>query len=152
MHSCVFQYLVRGTCRLVCVHEATFGGAQDLSATRGDTRSTAGIRRCVRHLLSGERLFTALIYFEFGLIILLSLLQEMYSAKITRCRHFFHGVCLRKWLYVQDRCPLCHEIMMYTDKPEDSAPEPADAAAAAAAQAEQPIRIYPRDVSSSYSM
>ncbi|XP_013100057.1 protein TRC8 homolog isoform X2 [Stomoxys calcitrans] len=42
--------------------------------------------------------------------------QEMHSAKITRCRHFFHGVCLRKWLYVQDRCPLCHEIMMYTDR------------------------------------
>ncbi|KAH8359653.1 hypothetical protein KR093_008181 [Drosophila rubida] len=68
--------------------------------------------------------------------------QEMYSAKITRCRHFFHGVCLRKWLYVQDRCPLCHEIMMYTDKPEDNSQE---ADAAAATQAEQPIRIYPRD-------
>lgn len=43
----------------------------------------------------------------------------MYSAKITRCRHYFHGVCLRKWLYVQDRCPLCHEIMMYTDKTDE---------------------------------
>lgn len=29
--------------------------------------------------------------------------QEMTSAKITRCRHYFHGVCLRKWLYVQDK-------------------------------------------------
>ncbi|XP_058456926.1 protein TRC8 homolog isoform X2 [Malaya genurostris] len=38
--------------------------------------------------------------------------QEMTSAKITRCKHYFHGVCLRKWLYVQDRCPLCHEIIM----------------------------------------
>ena len=37
--------------------------------------------------------------------------QEMKSAKITRCNHFFHGVCLRKWLYVQDRCPLCHDIL-----------------------------------------
>ncbi|XP_011177628.2 protein TRC8 homolog isoform X1 [Zeugodacus cucurbitae] len=46
--------------------------------------------------------------------------QEMYSAKITRCRHYFHGVCLRKWLYVQDRCPLCHEIMMYTDKNDEN--------------------------------
>lgn len=46
--------------------------------------------------------------------------QEMYSAKITRCRHYFHGVCLRKWLYVQDRCPLCHEIMMYTDKSDEA--------------------------------
>lgn len=40
----------------------------------------------------------------------------MATAKITRCKHFFHGVCLRKWLYVQDRCPLCHEIMMYQEQ------------------------------------
>ncbi|XP_034255044.1 protein TRC8 homolog [Thrips palmi] len=37
--------------------------------------------------------------------------SEMLSAKITRCSHYFHGVCLRKWLYVQDRCPLCHDIL-----------------------------------------
>lgn len=41
--------------------------------------------------------------------------QEMTSAKITRCNHYFHGVCLRKWLYVQDRCPFCHEIIMNQD-------------------------------------
>lgn len=41
--------------------------------------------------------------------------QEMRSAKITRCKHFFHGVCLRKWLYVQDRCPLCHEVLHGVD-------------------------------------
>ncbi|CAH0554717.1 unnamed protein product [Brassicogethes aeneus] len=41
--------------------------------------------------------------------------QEMQSAKITKCKHFFHGVCLRKWLYVQDRCPLCHEILHSVD-------------------------------------
>ncbi|KAG5671481.1 hypothetical protein PVAND_001676 [Polypedilum vanderplanki] len=41
--------------------------------------------------------------------------QEMTSAKITRCRHYFHGVCLRKWLYVQDKCPLCHEIVINQD-------------------------------------
>lgn len=35
---------------------------------------------------------------------------------MTRCKHFFHGVCLRKWLYVQDRCPLCHEIIMIQDQ------------------------------------
>lgn len=44
----------------------------------------------------------------------------MQSAKITRCRHYFHGVCLRKWLYVQDKCPLCHEIMMYTDRSDET--------------------------------
>lgn len=41
--------------------------------------------------------------------------QEMHSAKITRCNHYFHGVCLRKWLYVQDRCPLCHDILYKMD-------------------------------------
>ncbi|XP_064630028.1 protein TRC8 homolog [Lineus longissimus] len=42
--------------------------------------------------------------------------QELKTARITRCHHFFHGVCLRKWLYVQDRCPLCHEVIY---SPED---------------------------------
>lgn len=30
------------------------------------------------------------------------------SACSTPCRHYFHAVCLRKWFYVQDSCPLCH--------------------------------------------
>ena len=34
--------------------------------------------------------------------------QTMTSARKIPCHHFFHGVCLRKWLYVQDNCPLCH--------------------------------------------
>ncbi|KAL1494796.1 hypothetical protein ABEB36_010336 [Hypothenemus hampei] len=42
--------------------------------------------------------------------------QEMQSAKITKCKHFFHGVCLRKWLYIQDTCPLCHEILHLNDE------------------------------------
>lgn len=67
----------------------------------------------------------------------------MSTAKITRCRHYFHGVCLRKWLYVQDRCPLCHEIIMHheptsTEKQNTPAAE-APAAAAAAAAAEAPV-------------
>ncbi|KOC59240.1 Protein TRC8 like protein [Habropoda laboriosa] len=41
--------------------------------------------------------------------------QEMQSAKITRCNHYFHSVCLRKWLYVQDRCPLCHDVLYKVD-------------------------------------
>ncbi|KAL0969504.1 hypothetical protein UPYG_G00228150 [Umbra pygmaea] len=35
--------------------------------------------------------------------------QEMNSAVLTYCGHFFHGNCLRKWLYVQETCPLCHQ-------------------------------------------
>lgn len=27
--------------------------------------------------------------------------HNMVSAKITQCNHFFHGVCLRKWLHLK---------------------------------------------------
>lgn len=27
--------------------------------------------------------------------------QNMVSAKITHCNHYFHGVCLRKWLHLE---------------------------------------------------
>lgn len=37
--------------------------------------------------------------------------QELLSARITYCKHFFHAVCLRKWMYVQDHCPLCHTLI-----------------------------------------
>lgn len=33
---------------------------------------------------------------------------DLKNARITSCRHFFHGTCLRKWLYIQDNCPMCH--------------------------------------------
>uniref|UniRef100_A0A8C5P653 RING finger protein 145 n=1 Tax=Leptobrachium leishanense TaxID=445787 RepID=A0A8C5P653_9ANUR len=35
--------------------------------------------------------------------------QDMSVAVITPCGHFFHADCLRKWLYVQDTCPMCHQ-------------------------------------------
>ena len=34
--------------------------------------------------------------------------QDMNSARITSCGHYFHGFCLKKWLYVKDACPMCH--------------------------------------------
>ena len=37
--------------------------------------------------------------------------QELTTARITRCNHYFHSVCLRKWLYLQDACPLCHKTL-----------------------------------------
>ncbi len=40
--------------------------------------------------------------------------QEMATAKVTICRHIFHSVCLRKWLYVQDTCPLCHAVLYHS--------------------------------------
>jgi len=41
--------------------------------------------------------------------------QDMASAKITRCRHMYHAICLRKWLYMQDSCPMCHEKLYQSD-------------------------------------
>lgn len=54
--------------------------------------------------------------------------QEMGTARITRCNHYFHGVCLRKWLYVQDICPLCHDVLYVeaeVNQPADNNNEPA---------------------------
>ncbi|XP_013382029.1 RING finger protein 145 [Lingula anatina] len=34
--------------------------------------------------------------------------QELKTARITPCQHYFHALCLRKWFYVQNRCPMCH--------------------------------------------
>ncbi|KAF2363502.1 TRC8 N-terminal domain [Trinorchestia longiramus] len=45
--------------------------------------------------------------------------QRLNSAKITRCNHFYHELCLRKWLYVQDSCPLCHKTLYNKDSPEE---------------------------------
>lgn len=45
--------------------------------------------------------------------------QVLTSAKITECKHFYHEVCLRKWLYVQDSCPLCHHTL-YSKDPDET--------------------------------
>ena len=42
------------------------------------------------------------------------------AAKVTRCNHYFHGACLRKWLYVQDSCPLCHAALYNTKEQNES--------------------------------
>ncbi|XP_051773180.1 RING finger protein 145 [Ctenopharyngodon idella] len=43
--------------------------------------------------------------------------QDMTSAVITYCGHFFHGNCLRKWLYVQETCPMCHTSIKPSSNP-----------------------------------
>lgn len=48
--------------------------------------------------------------------------QEMSSAVITYCGHFFHGNCLRKWLYVQETCPMCHQTVRPMPAPRPEAP------------------------------
>lgn len=45
--------------------------------------------------------------------------QEFTSAaRLTPCRHYFHALCLRKWLYIQDTCPMCHQ-RVYVEEEED---------------------------------
>lgn len=57
--------------------------------------------------------------------------QDMQVAVVTSCHHFFHGACLRKWLYVQDTCPMCHQRVTPAatgeDGGEDAAAQPAPA-------------------------
>ncbi|XP_064631388.1 RING finger protein 145-like [Lineus longissimus] len=54
--------------------------------------------------------------------------QEMTCAHITPCKHFFHGICLRKWLYVQDTCPICHQVINFpNDVSEDESADVPDA-------------------------
>ena len=44
-----------------------------------------------------------------------------HETRITNCNHFFHSICLRKWLYLQDTCPMCHQLVYATPKTSTSA-------------------------------
>uniref|UniRef100_A0A8C2IEX4 RING finger protein 145 n=1 Tax=Cyprinus carpio TaxID=7962 RepID=A0A8C2IEX4_CYPCA len=46
--------------------------------------------------------------------------QDMTSAVITPCSHLFHAGCLKKWLYVQETCPLCHNQLKGSSQPGSS--------------------------------
>ena len=51
--------------------------------------------------------------------------QDLKSARITPCHHFFHEICLRKWFYVQDHCPMCHQkITLVQDQSEHTTSSP----------------------------
>ncbi|XP_034958221.2 RING finger protein 145 isoform X1 [Zootoca vivipara] len=47
--------------------------------------------------------------------------QEMTLAVVVPCGHFFHDGCLRKWFFVQDTCPLCHQQVRLSARAEDHA-------------------------------
>ena len=44
--------------------------------------------------------------------------MEYPSAVITDCQHFFHKGCLKKWLVVQDNCPLCTKSIVKSEEEE----------------------------------
>ena len=35
----------------------------------------------------------------------------MTEAVVIRCKHVFHRDCLKKWLTIQERCPMCHTLL-----------------------------------------
>ena len=39
-------------------------------------------------------------------------LDEMQTARMTPCNHIFHKLCLKKWLKIQNKCPLCHSSIL----------------------------------------
>ncbi|XP_053322417.1 E3 ubiquitin-protein ligase RNF139 [Spea bombifrons] len=43
------------------------------------------------------------------------------AARVTPCRHYFHALCLRKWLYIQDTCPMCHQKVYIEDDQKENA-------------------------------
>uniref|UniRef100_A0A3Q0RUS0 E3 ubiquitin-protein ligase RNF139 n=1 Tax=Amphilophus citrinellus TaxID=61819 RepID=A0A3Q0RUS0_AMPCI len=43
------------------------------------------------------------------------------SARLTPCHHYFHALCLRKWLYIQDTCPMCHQRVYVEEESRDRA-------------------------------
>ncbi|XP_043112038.1 RING finger protein 145 isoform X2 [Puntigrus tetrazona] len=65
--------------------------------------------------------------------------QDMTSAVITYCGHFFHGNCLRKWLYVQETCPMCHASV----KPSSASPTAAAGGAPPPHQSPPPSEQQP---------
>lgn len=45
-----------------------------------------------------------------------------HETRITRCKHLFHSICLRKWLYIQDTCPMCHGVLYPNAQPPPANP------------------------------
>ncbi|XP_048851340.1 RING finger protein 145-like [Brienomyrus brachyistius] len=76
--------------------------------------------------------------------------QDMRSAVITPCSHIFHAGCLKKWLYVQETCPLCHSPLKSQSQPAAASPaaqdalEPANQNQPEAGQAGSPADIAER--------
>ncbi|XP_039251576.2 E3 ubiquitin-protein ligase RNF139-like [Styela clava] len=37
----------------------------------------------------------------------------------THCNHMFHSQCIRKWIFIQDSCPMCDRALFPTDNKQD---------------------------------
>ena len=45
------------------------------------------------------------------------------DVRIMHCNHFFHENCLKKWFYIQEKCPMCYAEFMPTAAKSDTSPE-----------------------------
>ncbi|XP_068572242.1 RING finger protein 145-like [Cebidichthys violaceus] len=70
--------------------------------------------------------------------------QDMNSAVITPCSHFFHAGCLKKWLYVQETCPLCHS-QLKSQSPTTNQDAPAANQSPAGQEEEATVDKKPKD-------
>ncbi|CAI4223754.1 unnamed protein product [Auanema sp. JU1783] len=43
-----------------------------------------------------------------GDVCAICIMEMVEEARVTPCKHYFHGACLRKWLTVKQVCPLCY--------------------------------------------
>lgn len=34
---------------------------------------------------------------------------------LTKCRHYYHGECIGRWLNIRNECPLCRRIISFID-------------------------------------
>jgi len=48
--------------------------------------------------------------------------MENPTAVVTLCSHYFHKNCLKRWLVVQDNCPLCTKAIVAEEKVEEAEP------------------------------
>jgi len=52
--------------------------------------------------------------------------MEATVAVVTLCNHYFHKNCLKRWLVVQDNCPLCTKAIVAEEKVDDLKPAEED--------------------------
>lgn len=87
-------------------------GWRSLLLRRGAARKISSMARATRGQLRHHNDVCAICF------------QDMRVAVVTPCSHLFHAACLRKWLYVQDTCPMCHRQLAPGGSEREQEPEP----------------------------
>ena len=80
-------------------------GWAQLALRRAAARTAAGLPEAGAEQLRGYSDVCAICY------------CVMSEARRLPCRHLFHAACLRRWLFVQVKCPLCQAEIVAAEKP-----------------------------------